>query len=185
MPRSPALSSDTRLPSLTSATISPDAASVVVAEELGGAELLLQLEPEVSVAASPEPVQDFRASARWRSIAASKPLRVDADAAGLQRVLGQVVGEAVGVVELERGLAGKRVAALQASRSPRRAARSPRSSVSRKRVSSSFSVSSISALAAHELGVGVRPSRRPAPAPAATSAAPRRRADARGAWRGA
>ena len=40
-------------------------------------------------------------------MAASKPARSTLKAAGAQGVLGQVVGEAEGVVELERGLAGQ------------------------------------------------------------------------------
>ena len=47
---------------------------------------------------------------------------VDGEAAGAQRVLGQVVGEAEGVVELERGRAGERVALAPSCRSLRRAA---------------------------------------------------------------
>ena len=47
---------------------------------------------------------------------------VDGQAARAQRVLGQVIGEAEGVVELERGRAGQRAALAPSCRSPRRAA---------------------------------------------------------------
>ena len=45
----------------------------LVAEEFGGAETLRRPNQIVSVAASPEPDQALRASARWRSIAEAKP----------------------------------------------------------------------------------------------------------------
>ena len=60
-----------------------------------------------SSACSPEPFQLARASARWRSIAGVEGRRVDRHAAGAQGVLGEIEREAVGVVELERGLAGQ------------------------------------------------------------------------------
>ena len=101
----------------------------------------------VSVAASPEPFQALRASSFCFCIAASKAASVDADAARLERILRQIEREAEGVVELEGGIAGEHVALLQSE--PLASPRSPRpfSSVLRKRVSSSFSVSVISACA--------------------------------------
>ena len=66
-----------------------------------------------SVAASPEPAQAARASARCRSMAASKPGPVDAQAPAAQHVLGEVEGKAVGVVKLERDPAGQGVAAAE------------------------------------------------------------------------
>jgi hypothetical protein len=46
-------------------------------------------------------------------MAASKPSLVNADPARAQGVLGQVIGEAEGVIELERGLAGQLIALAQ------------------------------------------------------------------------
>ena len=60
-----------------------------------------------SVCASPEPFQALRASSRCFSIAASKALGIDLDAARLQRILRQVERKAIGVVELEGGRAGE------------------------------------------------------------------------------
>ena len=53
----------------------------------------------LSVAASPEPAQALRASARCRSMAAPKPGLVDGHAAAAQRVLREIEREAEGVVE--------------------------------------------------------------------------------------
>ena len=66
-----------------------------------------------SDAFAPEPFQAARAVAFCSAIAASKPARSTAKPARAQRVLGQIVGEAEGVVELERGLAGQRAALAQ------------------------------------------------------------------------
>jgi hypothetical protein len=121
----------------------------------------------VSVALSPEPDQCARASAFWRCIASVK-LGIDADAAGAQRILRQVEREAVGVVELEGGLAiqlSPLPSVLVASSSSVR----PRSSVLRKRVSSSFSVSEDQRLGAHQFGIGAA-HLRSASAAASTSA---------------
>ena len=63
-----------------------------------------------SLALAPEPFQAARALAFCSAIAASKPARSTCKPARAQRVLGQIVGEAEGVVELERGLAGQRAA---------------------------------------------------------------------------
>ena len=82
----------------------------------------------VSVAASPEPVQESRALARCCSIASSKASVSTRDAARAQRILGQIERKAVGVVEREGGLA-RRAVARRARASPRRGsqARAPAS----------------------------------------------------------
>ena len=75
--------------------------------------LLLQLEPERVGRGLAGAGPGFP---RLRPLALhgrGKALRVDAKPARFQRVLGQVVGKAVSVVELEGDLAGERVAALQ------------------------------------------------------------------------
>ena len=75
-----------------------------------------------------------------------EPLEVDRKPAGAQRVLGQIKRKAVGVVEPERRLAAQLAAAPERTRSSSRMDK-PRASVERKRVSSSFRVSEMSASA--------------------------------------
>ena len=139
----------------------------------------------VSVAASPEPAQ-LRARLGLLPLHRRvKPAMSTRDAALAQRILRQVEREAVGVVELEGGLAVEHVALRRASRSPRRAAtgRAPASCGSG--VSSSFSVSAISASAAHQFRIGLAHlahQRRHQPPHQRLA---RRRAAAHGAWRGA
>ncbi len=85
----------------------------VVAEELGGAGLLLDLEPDAlgrGLAGALPGFARFGLLPLHRGVEA---LGVDGDAARAQRVLGEVERETVGVVELERRLAGEHVALLQ------------------------------------------------------------------------
>ncbi len=70
----------------------------------------------MSVAASPEPAQALRASARLRRHGGFEALAVDADAAFAQRVFGQIAREAEGVVELEGDFARERVARFESRR---------------------------------------------------------------------
>src|SRR6478752_8873354 len=83
----------------------------LVAEELGGAGLLAQGEPyrlgSGIAGARPRRARLLALAFHGRVEA----LRVDGDAARLERILRQVEGKAVGVVERERGLAGKLCAA--------------------------------------------------------------------------
>ena len=124
----------------------------LVAEELGRAETLAQREPHRlgrRLARARPGLARLGALALHRR---GEAVGVDAHAARAQRVLRQVERKAVGVVELERDLAGELARRRQASRvSSSRIAR-PRASVARKRVSSSFSVSVISASARSSSG---------------------------------
>ena len=108
----------------------------------------------VSVAASPEPFQAAFAASFCFFIAASNASVSTAMPRGFKRVLGQIEREAEGVVELEGDVARKDRALLRARRTLAKSFR-PLSSVFLNCVSSSFSVSVISACAAHELGIGV------------------------------
>ncbi len=125
----------------------------LVAEELGRAELFLQFEPE----------------SFGRGLARSRPrlprlgallvhgggetFRIDADPARLQRVLGQVVGKAISVVELERDLARQRGAARQPLGRIVEQAQAPFERLAEARL---FELQSLldQALPALELGVG-------------------------------
>src|SRR5512143_4006301 len=88
----------------------------LVAEELGCAELLLQLEPELVGYRLAGARPGFARLGALPLHGGGEAACIDADAARLQRILGQIVGEAISVVELERDLAGQRVAALQVPR---------------------------------------------------------------------
>ena len=86
----------------------------LVTEELGGAELLLQLEPQRlggGLAGARPGLPRLGALALHGR---GEAFGIDADAARLQRILGQVEGKAVGVVELEGDLARKHGAARHA-----------------------------------------------------------------------
>ena len=137
-------SSSTSLPSLSERDHDALGGLGLVAEKLGRADALLAGRTRaVSVAASPEPAQAARASARWRSMAASKARVSTPMPRGFQRVLGQIEREAVRVVEREGDLARKAFwprdeLALSSSRMRQAAlerlaeAASPRASASRR-----------------------------------------------------
>jgi hypothetical protein len=154
MPRSPCFSSLTRAV-LDQRDDFARRSFGLVAEELGGADLLFQFEPERIGRGLAGAGPGFRASARWRSPWRVANLRVDAEPAPpSRRVLGQGRRKAVSVVELEGDFTRRacRRASAPWSSSSRR---SPRSGVSRgSGSSSSFSVSSSQALAPLELVIG-------------------------------
>ena len=80
---------------------------MLVAEELGRADHLAQLEPDplLGLLAGALPARPrLGALARHRRIEARD---VHGHAAGAQRILGQIERETISVVELERGLAGQ------------------------------------------------------------------------------
>ena len=154
MPRSPALSSENALAVLDQRNDLAGGGLGVVAEELGGAELFLQLEPQGlgrGLAGAGPGLPRLGALALH---AGGKSLGVDADAAGFQRVLGEVEGEAVSVVKLEGGLAGKHGAVLHASR---RFVEQAEPALERIAEAGLFELQRLDdeALAALELGVGV------------------------------
>ena len=108
-----------------------------------------------SSAASPEPAHEARAFFALLLHGVGERRDVDADAARPQRVLGEVERKAVGVVQRERGHAVEHVAFLERLARLVEDRQSPRSSVLRKRVSSSFSVSVIIASARCSSGIGL------------------------------
>ena len=155
-----------------------------VAEELGRPEPLAELEPDrIGLRlAGPRP-----ARARLLLLplhGAGEAVGVDRDAARLQRVLGEVEREAEGVVEPEGDVAGERVAAAEARRSPRRGA-SGRGRACAGSASPRGAASRGSAPRRGPAPDRRGPSRRPASAPAGRAPAPRRRGDGHGAWRAA
>ena len=86
----------------------------LVAEEFGRAELFLQLEPEGFGRGLARARPGLPRLGALLLHGGGEALGIDADPARLQRVLGEVVGKAVSVVELERDLARQRGAALEA-----------------------------------------------------------------------
>ena len=115
-PFSPASSRSTSTPSLTMAPNDALGRLGLVAEEFGGADPLAQAVPDRLGRgfARPGPgAAGLGALARHRGVEA---VDVDRQAARAQRVLGEVEREAVGVVELEGGLAGKHAALRQRPR---------------------------------------------------------------------
>ena len=146
----------------------------LVAEELGGAELFLELEPQRlgrGLAGARPGLARLGALALHGG---GEALRIDADAAGLQRVLGEVVGEAVSVVELEGDLARQRGAAFQALR---RVVEQPKPALERLAEAGLFELQRLldEALPALELRIGVAHLGRRGSAPAGRAAAPWRR----------
>ena len=113
MPRSPAWSASTRLPSLISAGDFAGRGLGLVAQEFGGAELLFQLEPQAFGRRLAGARPGFPRLGALALHGGGETRCVDADALGFQRVLGEIVGEAIGVVELEGDLARQRVAGFQ------------------------------------------------------------------------
>ena len=85
----------------------------LVAEELGRAGLLLQLEPDRLGRRLAGALPRLARLGLLPLHRRAEGLGVDADAARAQRVLGQVEGKAEGVVELERGVAGQHRALLE------------------------------------------------------------------------
>ena len=127
----------------------------VVAQEIAGAGLVLDLEPDAFGGGLARALPGLARLLLLLLHGGVEGRHVDADAARLQRVLRQVERKAVGVVQLEGDVAGEHVAASSAWRSHRTSRPRPFSSVLRKRVSSSFSVSVISGWRAHQLLVGL------------------------------
>ena len=117
----------------------------LVAQKLGRAELLAQREPDRlgrGLAGARPGLARLGALALHGRIEASRSTPMFAR---FQRVLREVEREAIGVVELESHLAGQPVARLERRGLASSSIPSPRASVLRKRVSSSLSVSPISA----------------------------------------
>ena len=164
----PALS--TRAPSLTSASDHALAFMAEIAGEFGRAMLLGDVEPDLVRRLGARALPGGAGGGLLLGHGGVEAGAVDAEALGAQRVLGEVVGEAERVVELERGLAGQRVARAPCPRSPRRAA----SGRWRASGGSGFPPASASPRSAAGRGPARdrrRPFRRPAPAPAGASAA--------------
>ncbi len=156
----------------------------LVAEELGGAELLFQLEPERIGRGLAGAGPGFPRLGALALHGRGKALRVDAKPARFQRVLGQVVGKAVSVVELEGDLAGERVAALQPLG---RVVEQAKPALERLAEAGLLELQRLldQALAALKLVIGAAHLRRSAPAPGDRAAAPWRRGYAHAAWRAA
>ena len=156
----------------------------VVAEELGRAEPVAQRQPDAGS-------RRVAGAGPARASLGALPLHgvvergeIDADAARFQRVLGQVERKAVGVVELERRLAVEDVAGPQRTGRFVEQDEAARQRPLEARFLQAHRLAD-QAFGAPELRIGVAHLAHQHRARACRSPARSRRADARGAWRGA